>query len=168
MLPRAQTPVLYVTHNANDLRLHIEQTDVEVFSDGVLIRKIFARESSVNQGYGGSMLVIALRKRTAAFDRNAHSPVIVRIHQVKERKRHVVIVRGLGLAFKPERNFRISGHWQRTTHHGNRFHAANALKLPQGFTVHGAKLIRLSSRIGGRGDREGEDVMRIETRIDTA
>ena len=114
------------------------------------------------------MLVVTLRERTAAFNGNAHSLVIVRIHKIKKRERHVVIVGRLGLAFQPERNFRVSGHGERTTHHGNGFHAANALELPQSLAIHGAKLIRLGSRTGSRGDRERENVARIETRIDVA
>ena len=145
MLARTQTPVLDVTHNADDLRLHIEQTNVEVFSDGILIGKIFAGESSVDERDGGAVLVVTVGEGTAALDRNAHGLVVAWIHKIKERERHVVIVCGLGLAFEPERNFRIAGHGERTTHHGNGLHAANALELPQGLSVHGTKLIRSGS-----------------------
>src|SRR5437667_10901545 len=145
MWPRTQTPVFDVTDHADDVRLHIEQTDVEVFSDGILIGKILAGESSVDERDGGAVLVVTVGEGTAALDRNAHGLVVAWIHKIKQRKRHVVVVCGLGLAFEPERNFGISGHWKRAAHHGNRFHAANALELPQSLAVHGTELIRCGS-----------------------
>src|SRR5204862_7441057 len=44
MLPRTETPVFDVTDDADDLRLHSEQSDVEVVSDGSVIGKILAGE----------------------------------------------------------------------------------------------------------------------------
>src|SRR5207245_2051610 len=160
MLPRAQTPVFDVTDHADDLRLHIEQTNVEVFSDGILIGKILAGESSVDERDGGAVLVVTVGEGTAALDRNAHGLVVAWIHKIKERERHVVIVCGLGLAFEPERNFGISGHWEGAAHHGNGFHTAYAFELPQGPSAHGTELIRLGCGTGSGAERESSNVVR--------
>jgi len=45
--------MLDVADYADDLRLSIEQSKIEMFSDGILIREILARESRVDQRHRG-------------------------------------------------------------------------------------------------------------------
>src|SRR5881296_1545883 len=125
-----------------------------MFSNGILIRKIFARETGVDERDCGSVLAILLGEGAAALDGNAHGLVVARIDKIEERERHVVIIWGLGLAFEPERNLGVSGHRQRAAHERNRFHAANALELAQILAVHGAKLVGGQGPTGTRRDAE--------------
>ena len=123
-----------VADDADDFRLNIEQPDVDALADGIDVRKIFARERRVNHRDSGRMFVVAVTQEAPALNRNAHGLLIRRRHQIKKRKRHIVLVGGRRLAFEPERNFGIAGHGQRAADHGDGFHSGDAFELPQAFS----------------------------------
>src|SRR6266481_9805876 len=152
-----------VADDPDNYRLEIEQADVEMFADGILARKVFSRETGVDNGGRGRTLVVARIKETAALERNAHGLRIAGSDEIEQRERHFVLVGGFRLSFDPKGNFGAAGHGERATHQRNALDTGNILKTAQGLAVFGAKLV--GGDIGRRGERHviRQHLARIES-----
>src|SRR5712692_2609130 len=137
-----------------------------MLTDGILVGKIFVGKAGIDDGDERGMFIVALTQKAAALERNAHDLQVGRIHKIEKSKRHVLLIRGPGLAFKPEWNFGIAFHRKRAADEGYCFQTVNSFELAKGFTIPGAQLIRGRGLIGTQGDAERQHFARIKSRID--
>src|ERR1700691_5565926 len=68
----AWTPLPNVSDDTDDLRFHVHIGDMDVLTDGVLVREVAACENVVNVDDDGGVLVVLLGDEAPALQGDAH------------------------------------------------------------------------------------------------
>src|SRR6516162_3671031 len=171
----SQPKLIHVAYNANDrerdpcalARVGVVIKDSDVLTDGVLTRKIFLRETAVNDGNLFRALIVRICDKAPSQQRNTHSLQVFWFDDVFQSARVVRLARGLRLALRPEADLVIALHGMRPPMQRRVLDSGDT----QDRGVYRTKLSangirRLICQRGTRFDAKGEHIVRIESGVE--
>ena len=103
-----ESPLLHVSHNADNLCEVGESVDLDPFPDRIFSREVFVCEHIVDDDYCRQIFVVVIGKKSSALQRNPHGLQVARFYDVINRPVHVIVVRRLRLTFQQKQLFVIS------------------------------------------------------------
>src|SRR5580704_2290107 len=101
------------------------------------------------------MFIVLRSQEAATFERNSHRLEVTRFDGVTQGPVHVLIVRGLCLAFNPEQSVVVADERNRTARQGNRANAGRRGEVVVELTIDGSSCVGTDAvRRRRKGDAE--------------